>query len=117
AEAAGIDDSRLRRLCRDGRLLRVAPGTYTDARVYDQADRWTRHRLRTRAVGRASTRDTYATGWSAVAIYDLRTLGAPPELPHMLRPARKGLRSRRLTHSQVAVARVPRDHLLWFSDD
>jgi hypothetical protein len=117
AKKAGVETIRLRKLHRAGRLVRVATGAYADASAFDNCEPWTRHRLRVRGVGMTAPADTYATGWSAAAMFEFRTLGDPPALPQMIRPSQASRRSFTSAHVHIAVAHVPNDHLLWFPDD
>lgn len=85
AAAAGVDDSRLRRL-RDANLLtKLAPGHYASREVMQAASPWQRHRLRALAFAMWRGPRVFLTGWSAVVTWDLPTIGAPPDLPQAVR--------------------------------
>src|SRR5690625_4853522 len=73
---------RLRHLMARGRLLRLARGAYTGARHYSNLRPWERHVLDSRALVQSCNPDVFLTGWSAVAIWRLPTLGKPH---HVLR--------------------------------
>src|SRR5690625_2060579 len=76
---------RLRHLMARGRLLRLARGAYTGARHYSNLRPWERHVLDSRALVQSCNPDVFLTGWSAVAIWRLPTLGKPPPRPALLR--------------------------------
>jgi hypothetical protein len=86
----GITHDRIHRLCGRGRLVRLASGVYASAEAYHAAGPWERFALRSRAFVLACGPGAYAAGWSAVAVYGLPAIGAPPESPVVVVPRAEG---------------------------
>ncbi|MGD9988469.1 hypothetical protein [Pseudonocardia sp.] len=102
---AGFTDGELRRRRRDGRLHRVARGSYAagdDPRVVDAA---ARHRLRVRAALRRAAPGAVASHASAALLHGLPTWGLPTSLVHLTRDRPGGGRRERLRHVHAAPLR------------
>jgi hypothetical protein len=109
AAGVGVSDDRLQRLVRADLLAPVARGVYASAEQLNR-DPWLAHAIRTRGFVRASGGSTLATGWSAVAVRALFTIGTPPPLPTVARahPGRQG--SSRTRFGAIRPTRIPADH-------
>lgn len=88
AEAAAVDVKigRIERLVRAGVLERVGRGVFASRAELAQANVWVTHAIRTRGFVRACPTETFAAGWSAVAVRGLRTMGKPPPAPTAVQP-------------------------------
>ncbi|MFW6091263.1 MAG: type IV toxin-antitoxin system AbiEi family antitoxin domain-containing protein [Actinomycetota bacterium] len=113
AIAAGIPESRLRRLVAAGLLARVAEGSYVDAKAMRKLDEWQRFALHARAFVLSCGPDVYLTGWASTALRGLPTLGSPPRRPTLVRsrPHGKVCGPRSSDRARIVVAHVPADHL------
>lgn len=111
ARAAGIDESRLRRLVTAGELVRLAEGAYGSARESARLDDWQRFALKAQAFAMSCAPDTYLTGWAATVLRGLPTLGRPPERPVLIRPKADGSAATVSSRGLVRVATVPIEHL------
>jgi Transcriptional regulator, AbiEi antitoxin len=109
AAGVGVSDDRLQRLIRVDLLAPVARGVYASTEQLN-GDPWLAHAIRTRGFVRASGPSSLATGWSAVAVRTLFTIGTPPLLPTVARayPARRG--SSRTRYAVIRPTRIPADH-------
>lgn len=107
ARAAGVHESRLRRLA-DGKLLtRLAPGCYASSDVLARASSWDCHRMRAKAFSLFCGRGVFLTGWSAVVTWaDLPTMGSPPAKPRAVR-SKAGHSGRRTPYGDVSLAQLP----------
>jgi hypothetical protein len=85
ARQAGITHGRIRRLVDAQLLTRVGDGIYVSAQEYQAIDAWERFQIRSRALSIAYAK-AFLTGWSAVSIWRLPTVGYPPRLPVALEP-------------------------------
>ncbi|WP_166353098.1 type IV toxin-antitoxin system AbiEi family antitoxin domain-containing protein [Phytoactinopolyspora limicola] len=109
AETNGVTRWRLHHLLRAGLLVRLANGVYASAQQLADAAPWPAFALRSRAFILACGPHTHASGWSAVAILNLPTISAPPELPTAVVPPGAGSATNS-TFGQVRVAALPLEH-------
>lgn len=86
AHVADIGSRRIRRLCEQGFLVRLARGVYASREIIENADPWEAFALKSRAFVHAAGPHSYASGWSAVALAGLPTISPPPELPRAVVP-------------------------------
>jgi hypothetical protein len=109
AVRVGVSDDRLQRLVRVNLLTRVARRVYASTEQLN-GDPWLAHAIRTRGFVHACGQSTLATGWSAVAIRSLFTIGHPPRLPTVVRayPARRG--SSRTRFGVIRATGIPAEH-------
>src|SRR5690606_15770215 len=110
AVAAGVSESRLRRLTAAGLLTRVAKGSYVDAKAMRKLDEWQRVAVRAKAFVLSCGPDVYLTGWASTVLRGLPALGRPPRLPTLVRPSGTGSGPRTGTRGRILVADVPGDH-------
>lgn len=107
ARAAGVHESRLRRLTDGDLLTRLAPGCYASSDALAGSPSWECHRLRARAFSLFCGRGVFLTGWSAVATWaDLPTIGRPPAKPKAVR-SKAGHSGRRTPYGDVHLAHLP----------
>jgi hypothetical protein len=85
ARQGGIFHGRIRRLVEAQLLTRVGDGIYVSAQEYQALDGWERFHVRSRAISIAYAK-AFLTGWSAISIWRLPTIGYPPRLPLALEP-------------------------------
>ncbi|WP_166355495.1 type IV toxin-antitoxin system AbiEi family antitoxin domain-containing protein [Phytoactinopolyspora limicola] len=114
ARDVGVRPERLHELARARLLVRVAEGVYTSPELLDRLDGWARHDLLARAFVVSLGPGAYLTEWSAVAAWQLPTLGPPPSEPVAVRP-RSGGRSRGrgskiAAYGRVRTHRLPAEH-------
>ncbi len=105
-----MSESRLRRVVAAGYLTRVAVGHYVATSTLRSLDEWQRHRLRALAFAMSCGGDAYVTGWSAVVIWKLPTLGPPPDLPLVVRPKAPRRSPQTTPYGRVLVADLPERH-------
>jgi Transcriptional regulator, AbiEi antitoxin len=109
ARQAGITHGRVRRLLDAHLLTRVGDGTYVSTAGYRTLDAWELYQVRGRAFS-ASCPAAFLTGWSAVVMWRLPTVGSPPLLPVALRP-RKGPGGSKVTpYGRIVLAHLPQHH-------
>lgn len=102
---AGYTDGELRRRRRDGRLHRVARGSYAagdDPRVTDTV---ARHRLQVRAALARAAPGAVASHVSAALLHGLPTWGLPTGLVHLTRDRAGGGRREARRHVHAATLR------------
>jgi len=75
-----VDDRRLRRDLRSGRLVRVAAGAYVRADAWRRLRPIERHRVRVHEVARRLEPGATISHFAAAAVHDIDILGAWPEL-------------------------------------
>ncbi|MGH6692906.1 MAG: type IV toxin-antitoxin system AbiEi family antitoxin domain-containing protein [Gammaproteobacteria bacterium] len=109
AGAEGIDKDRLGRLVHAGLLTRVAHGCYAAAAEYQRLRPWDRHRIEARALSHVRP-GAFVTGWSAAAIWRLRTMAKPPARPSALWPKAPGRGSTTTPRGRLLVADLPPEH-------
>ncbi|NDL56635.1 type IV toxin-antitoxin system AbiEi family antitoxin domain-containing protein [Phytoactinopolyspora mesophila] len=109
AERAGVTRPRIQRLVRAELLIRLAKGVYADRARYEALDLWPAFALRSRAFTLACGPYAVAAGWSAVAIHDLPTIGAPPERPLVVVPVGSGSAKSSLCGDVRAIS-IPAEH-------
>ena len=112
ARNAGIDVGRLPRLTHAGVLTQLAHGCYVSSARIEGCSEWELHRTRAQAYLLSCGPDTYLAGWSAVAGWRLRTLGPPPEIPIVVRPATGRSGSTSTPYALIRRADVPAHHLI-----
>jgi hypothetical protein len=109
ARAKGIGSDRLGRLVDAGLLTRVAHGSYASAADHRRLRPWDRHRIEARAFANGRP-GAFVTGWSAVAIWRLPTVGRPPVRPSALWPKARGRGSTTTRHGRLLIADLPIEH-------
>jgi hypothetical protein len=109
AVAAGITTDRVHRLVRSGLLAAVARGAYA-ATAQLEKNRWEAHAICTSAFLTSCQENSFAAGWSAVALRRLPVLGKPPSVPHVLRLGSAGQGVTRSRYGRVVVAHLPEKH-------
>ncbi|WP_162606155.1 type IV toxin-antitoxin system AbiEi family antitoxin domain-containing protein [Jiangella asiatica] len=107
ARPAGVVPSRLTRLVRSGRLVRLAPGCYADTAAFDAEPPWERFRLRARAFALSAGPTTFLTSWAAVATWGLPTAGRPPERVRAVRSSATGSSVRYTKCGDIRIAPIP----------
>lgn len=90
-----------------GLLMPVAKGVYADPDLMAAAQPWDLFRLRTRAFLMAGPPNTYAAGWSSIALHGLSTLGDPPAVPSVIRPGPRRSGSNRTVNGHTRFTAVP----------
>ena len=111
AQLAGISNDRLRRLVDAGLLTRVWHGCYMATVEYLTLSTWDRHAAEARALSIA-TSGACITGWSAVAVWGLPSLGMPPPKPSIVWHKSPGLGPSTSPPGRHLVAAMPADHLV-----
>lgn len=105
--ADGWTDSELRSRLRDGRLTRIAPGTYISGTGFRDAPWETRHRVVLEVAARRSP-ELVVSHLSAAVLHGLPVVRGRPGEVHLTRPGRGG--SLRSDHRRIhAGAVVPGD--------
>lgn len=103
----GIPRTTISRWLDQDGLVPVANGIYVDPGVLRALDPWARFRLRTRAFVMVSPPNAAAIGWSAVVLHGMPTLGAPPDVPSVVRPSRTRSGSNRTINGHTRFGAVP----------
>lgn len=91
-------------------LVRVGHGWYTSRKLLNSLTPWEAFALRSRAFVLSCGPGTYAASSSAVAIYGLATLGAPPRWPIAVQPESPVPSHRRLAFGTILKQSVPPGH-------
>ncbi|NDL59144.1 hypothetical protein [Phytoactinopolyspora mesophila] len=110
ARNVGVRPQRLAELERAGLLVRMADGVYASAAAVARSEGWQLHELSARAFAISSNVDALLTGWSAVTVWQLPTLGRPPERPVVVRPKRRGRGPKQSAYGRILTHRVPPEH-------
>ena len=103
----GTPPSTVNRLLRQGLLVPLANGIYTEPAVVAAAKPWQLFRLRSRAFVMVSPPNTYAADWSAIALQRLSNVGDPPAVPSVIRPGSRRSGSNRTLNGRTRFAAVP----------
>lgn len=117
ASAAGVDRQRLARLCRNGRLLRLAHGAYVSIEEYNDATPWEQYELKSRAYATSCAQFTFLAEWSAASVWNLPTIGEPPDLPVVIQHKARSTGSTTTERAHIRVANTPSDHWLLFGPE
>ncbi|WP_069110505.1 hypothetical protein [Jiangella alba] len=87
------------------------PGCYASAAVVAAASPWAAHRLVSRAFALYSGGSTCLTGWSAVATWQLPTVGPAPSRVSAIRPDGTGHKVQQGVYGDIRVVSVPPDQV------
>lgn len=109
AREAGITPGRIRRLLDARLLVRVGDGIYVSAAAYQSLDAWERFHVQARAFS-TSCSTAFLSGWSAVVMWRLPTVGSPPLLPVVLEPKVAPRGSSVTRYGRILVADLPQHH-------
>jgi Transcriptional regulator, AbiEi antitoxin len=110
--AIGLSYGQIERLVRQGTLVCLARGVYTDAQAMAALGPWDNFALRSRAFVMASPAGAAASDWSAVAIHRLPAIPKPPQVPSVIRVGSRTSGSNRTCNGRTRFASV-QDR--WFS--